>query len=78
MLCNTACPGTGPKDFINPHNINNFTGCTVIQGEIRILPTTFYGYALLLLFRRYVKSALLQSKRKLSNDTESEVLAVTR
>ena len=49
MLCNIACPGTGPKDFINPHNINNFRGCTVIQGEIRILPTTFFGYALLVI-----------------------------
>jgi len=48
-LCNTACPGTGPKDFVNPHNIKKFIGCTVIQGEIRILPTTFFGYGSVLL-----------------------------
>jgi len=55
VLCNAACPGTGAKNFINPHNINSFIGCTVIQGEIRILPTTFYGFALLLfLFHGFV------------------------
>ena len=43
VLCDTACPGTGPAEFINSHNIKNFTGCTVIQGEIRIMSTTFYG-----------------------------------
>lgn len=50
VLYNTACPGTGPKDFINPHNINKFIGCTVIHGEIRILPTTFYGFVLSLFY----------------------------
>jgi len=48
MLCNIECPGTGLKNFISPHNIKSFIGCTVIQGEIRILPTTFYGLASLL------------------------------
>ena len=50
MLCDAACPGTGAKDFISPHNIRSFIGCTVIQGEIRILPTTFLGYCQYLLF----------------------------
>ena len=50
VLWNVACPGTGAKNFINPHNVNSFIGCTVIQGEIRILPTTFFGFALLLFY----------------------------
>jgi len=54
MLYNTACPGTGPMDFINPHNINSFIGCTVIHGEIRILPTTFLGYVTILLHCWYI------------------------
>jgi len=42
-IAHVECPGTGPKDFVNPNNIKEFIGCTVIQGEIRILPTTFFG-----------------------------------
>ena len=56
MLRNAACPGTGPKNFVNPHNINSFIGCTVIQGEIRILPTTFLGFALLLFYLVFLRS----------------------
>jgi len=58
MLYNTACPGTGPTDFINPHNINSFIGCTVIHGEIRILPTTFIGYVTILLCSWYYMNSV--------------------
>lgn len=37
-----ACPGTG-SDFLHSLNIYNFTDCTVIHGDIRILHSSFDG-----------------------------------
>lgn len=40
--CPKSCPGTG-DGFLNVLNIENFTECTVINGNLKILQSTFDG-----------------------------------
>ncbi|KAL5006104.1 hypothetical protein ScPMuIL_017262 [Solemya velum] len=40
--CPLTCPGVG-KDFVHSGNINRFKGCTIIEGNIRLLRNTFTG-----------------------------------
>ncbi|GAB6019966.1 hypothetical protein CHUAL_001495 [Chamberlinius hualienensis] len=43
--CDGACPKTCQGvDTVNSHNIDTFKDCTIIDGSIRILDTTFKGY----------------------------------
>ncbi|BFZ15671.1 hypothetical protein BsWGS_18709 [Bradybaena similaris] len=51
--CNGPCPkkcnGTEPNQFLNSNNSNQFDGCTTIDGNLRILTSSFnrdafYGY----------------------------------
>ncbi|XP_055920850.1 epidermal growth factor receptor isoform X2 [Eupeodes corollae] len=43
--CNGPCPKTCPgKEILDSGNIDEFKGCTVIEGSIRILEQSFTGY----------------------------------
>jgi len=33
-----------PDDFVNHNNIRNLSGCTVVQGHLKILDSAFDGY----------------------------------
>jgi len=37
----TAC--AFPYDFMNKENSRNLTGCTIVQGHLKILDSTFDG-----------------------------------
>ncbi|XP_046377160.1 epidermal growth factor receptor-like isoform X2 [Haliotis rufescens] len=45
--CNGPCPkkckGVENNDWLHAHSINNYTGCTTIEGNLRILKNTFDG-----------------------------------
>ena len=43
----TECTGNVGDEFITSRNIRSFEGCTVIQGNIRILQPTLTGYIVL-------------------------------
>jgi hypothetical protein len=47
--CPKKCKGTDKmaNDFITDQNIANFTDCTIIEGSIKILGSTFKGYVVL-------------------------------
>ena len=50
-ICPKTCPGTeafGLSEFIHAKNIQNFTDCTIIDGNIRILPSSFDGLVIFL------------------------------
>ena len=36
-----ACKGTVASEFLNAANLNNFTDCTTIDGNLRILKHSF-------------------------------------
>ena len=53
LLCNcgrcdvlTVCKF--PDDFVNHNNIRNLSGCTVVQGHLKILDSAFDGYVCLI------------------------------
>lgn len=37
-----------PHDFINHDNIRNLSGCTVVQGHLKILDSAFEGFVCLM------------------------------
>jgi epidermal growth factor receptor len=45
VQCNGPCPNICTSDgIVNSGNIDNFKGCTIIEGSLEILDQTFSGY----------------------------------
>ncbi|CAH1790477.1 unnamed protein product, partial [Owenia fusiformis] len=41
--CPKKCPGTTADEFVNSNNIQRFKDCTIIEGNLRILESSFTG-----------------------------------